>query len=105
MIGFLCLFIGMLSCPVRARDVVFPPLTGFAASRDSRYQSPLGTLHIDDHHDIITGGAFAGLTTFANLPYVQCISSSNHIEKYDIAFLGAPFDTVATRSPLAQRGA
>lgn len=38
-----------------------------------------------------------GLTTFANIPYVACLSQNTHL-KYDIAVLGAPFDTV--RSPL-----
>ena len=36
---------------------------------------------------------FLGLTTFANIPYVSCLSDSS-TEKYDIAILGAPFDTV-----------
>lgn len=63
---------------------------------------------------------FAGLTTFANLPYVHCLAAdeddeeeegeddekknkkekrkkkkSGGVEKFDIAILGAPFDTVS----------
>lgn len=97
MIGHFCLIVGTIFCPVRARDIVFPPLTGAATGADSHYQSPLGASDMDADQNIVSGGAFAGLTTFANLPFVQCLSSGDHVEKYDIAFLGAPFDTVATR--------
>lgn len=62
---------------------------------------------------------FAGLTTFANLPYVHCLAAEEEeeedenenekknkkekrkkkksvgVEKFDIAILGAPFDTVS----------
>lgn len=66
---------------------------------------------------------FAGLTTFANLPYVHCLAADDEeeeeegeeddddgkknkkekrekkksvgVEKFDIAILGAPFDTVS----------
>lgn len=61
---------------------------------------------------------FAGLTTFANLPYVHCLAADEDeeeeeddgkknkkekrkkkksvgVEKFDIAILGAPFDTVS----------
>jgi agmatinase len=38
-----------------------------------------------------------GLTTFANLPYVYCLSEKRNedVEKFDVAFLGAGFDTVS----------
>lgn len=38
-----------------------------------------------------------GLTTFANLPYVFCLSgrANEDVEKFDVAFLGAGFDTVS----------
>jgi hypothetical protein len=39
---------------------------------------------------------FAGLNTYANLPYVHCLArGSEEVEKFDIAILGAPFDTVS----------
>ncbi|MCJ1400766.1 hypothetical protein MMC11_003974 [Xylographa trunciseda] len=34
---------------------------------------------------------FSGISTFGRLPYFPCLAS--HDEKYDIAFIGAPFDT------------
>lgn len=37
-----------------------------------------------------------GLTTFANLPYVFCLGdvANREVEGFDVAFLGAGFDTV-----------
>ena len=51
---------------------------------------------LNDHSslDISSGSKFNGLNTFANLPYVHCLNKSQAIEAYDIAILGAPFDTV-----------
>ena len=46
---------------------------------------------------------YAGLTTFANLPWVHCLSDEK-VEPYDIAFLGAPFDTGTTGRPGARFG-
>jgi hypothetical protein len=44
----------------------------------------------------VTGSQFSGLTTFANLPYVNCLVEEDAESSYDIAFLGAPFDTVGS---------
>lgn len=55
---------------------------------------PIGSAELDDGVDIITGSDFAGLTTFANLPYANCFVDEV-IEAYDVAILGAPFDTVS----------
>lgn len=65
-----------------------------------------GTLAVDLSQIPLTGASpdfggfarptnfdFLGLTTFANIPYVSCLSDGS-VEKYDIAILGAPFDTV-----------
>jgi agmatinase len=69
-----------------AREITFPPVSGFAE------QQILGK---GEDIDIITGSAFAGLTTYANLPYVHCLAANGEdVEKFDIAILGAPFDTV-----------
>ena len=57
--------------------------------------------HVDQHYmsdnfiDVTTDSEFFGLTTFANLPYVNCLKADETEEgRYDIAILGAPFDTV-----------
>jgi len=80
---------------ITARDIVLPPSSGFQ-------QQPIyGQQNIDINGDIdiSTGSAFAGLTTYANLPYVHCLAAKGvDVGKYDIAILGAPFDTVGSLS-------
>jgi hypothetical protein len=50
----------------------------------------------DDFIDVTTDSEFFGLTTFANLPYVNCLKADEtEGGRYDIAVLGAPFDTVS----------
>ena len=44
--------------------------------------------------DVTTQTEFVGLTTFANLPYTNCLHEGKGVAAYDIAILGAPFDTV-----------
>lgn len=69
-----------------ARDITFPLLSGI-----ERLQQPMTD---DDGVDIITGSDFSGLMTFANLPYANCFGASD-MDAYDIAIIGAPFDTVS----------
>lgn len=84
----------LLASTAAGRDITFPPVAG--------YQSPM--MQVSGHEGIdITGAKFAGLTTFANLPYVHCLDQSGS-EKYDIAILGAPFDTGVTARPGARFG-
>jgi agmatinase len=45
---------------------------------------------------------FSGISTFGRLPYFPCLSSE--AERYDIAFLGAPFDTGTSYRPGARFG-
>ena len=50
----------------------------------------------DDFIDVTSDSEFFGLTTFANLPYVNCLKpDETEAGRYDIAILGAPFDTVS----------
>ena len=60
--------------------------------------APLQNLLQEGSHeiDIVTGSDFNGLTTFANLPYSNCFRENG--SEYDIAILGAPFDTVSKMS-------
>jgi agmatinase len=71
-----------------AREIVFPPAIDIS-SQDTLLSNTPGLPG--------TTNAFAGLTTFANLPYVHCLADApdSDVEKFDIAFLGAPFDTVS----------
>src|ERR1700730_14579900 len=51
----------------------------------------------EDFIDITTGTQFSGLSTYGNLPYVNCfVDTEAEKSPYDIAVLGAPFDTVST---------
>ncbi|EEP75435.1 conserved hypothetical protein [Uncinocarpus reesii 1704] len=80
------------------RNIVFPPIHAVPV------QAPLTTDNLENI-DIITGSQFSGLSTFAHVPYVNCfVDSEAEKEKYDIAFLGAPFDTGVTARPGARYG-
>lgn len=84
----------LLIIPASARDIVFPPVAAIH-NNPASHQYPL--TH-EDPIDIVTGSQFSGLTTFANLPYLNCFvddESTTTNNNYDIAFLGAPFDTVS----------
>lgn len=82
-----------------ARDIVFPPVAGVVGPSS---QSPIG---LEEKIDIVSGSQFSGLTTFAHMPYVNCfVDSEAEKETYDIAFLGAPFDTAVTARPGARFG-
>lgn len=74
-----------------AREIVFPRVAGIAGNS---HQVPF---ELTETVDIVTGSQFSGLTTFAHLPYVNCfVDTEAENNTYDIAFLGAPFDTVST---------
>ncbi|KAH8430640.1 uncharacterized protein LDX57_008303 [Aspergillus melleus] len=81
-----------------AREVVFPPVAAVHPSG----QMPMG------HHDtvdITSGSQFSGLTTFAHIPYINCfLDEESSKQPYDIAILGAPFDTAVTGRPGARFG-
>ena len=38
---------------------------------------------------------FSGIATFGRIPYRECFGRDKH-EKFDIAILGAPFDTATS---------
>lgn len=80
---------------VSGREITFPPVSPIAAI-DRQQQGPLrhGDHDVDEPIDI-SGAMFGGLMTYANLPYVHCLAADGEeVEKYDIAVIGAPFDTV-----------
>jgi hypothetical protein len=73
---------------VDAREISFPSVSGFTSD-----QTVMGAITPDIHQ-----AKFGGLSTYANLPYVHCLAAdSEDVEKFDIAILGAPFDTVSHR--------
>lgn len=86
----------VLATAVLSREIVFPPVAGVHG------QAPIGELlgtlqQKDDQFK------YAGLQTYANLPWTYCLSK-DETEPYDIAVLGAPFDTGTTARPGARFG-
>lgn len=78
------------------------PRIAFAPQDDAQHRF---NLENKDDIDIVTGSQFNGLRTFANLPYVNCFSDAEAKGKrYDIAIMGAPFDTSVTARPGARYG-
>src|SRR5271170_6988643 len=54
----------------------------------------------DKDEEFVT--AFSGITTFAHLPFVNCLNptyTEEAKEKFDIAIVSAPFDTSVTYRP------
>jgi len=71
------------------------PLMSHLASHDDVHEPGP-----DDPLNLAKDSAFMGLMTYANIPYVHCLADEASGEeykgeKYDIAVLGAPFDTVS----------
>ena len=107
MFTFLSLsFLVLLPANLLARDIIFPPVdplqvNSFGQARDpSQYRSPIGS----EKDLLLEFQKYSGLSTFSNLPWVHCLSPEDQVDKYDIAFLGAPFDTGTTGRPGARFG-
>lgn len=82
---------------------LFPPAAQQQGRQQQQEQHVLGVLPThDDDIDIVTGSQFNGLRTFANLPYVNALADEE--AQYDIAILGAPFDTATSGRPGARFG-
>ncbi|KAL8709231.1 MAG: hypothetical protein Q9220_005974 [cf. Caloplaca sp. 1 TL-2023] len=87
--------------------------TALVASHDSEnaqspIEGPLQGLWYKSHNTIPGDGGiqadsvFSGISTFGRLPYYPCLASDD--EKFDIAFIGAPFDTGTSYRPGARFG-
>lgn len=88
----------------QAREIVFPPVAGIDRIPG---QAPLRLNSEADDDDVdLTTDAMGGLTSFGHLPYVPCFSAKTdeEVDKYDIAVLGAPFDTGTSYRPGARFG-
>ena len=81
----------LLATTAAGRDILFPPLIAYQSPFVDNADNSLRA-HVD-----VSSANFAGLTTFANLPYSHCLSKDPaEAGVYDIAILGAPFDTVGS---------
>jgi hypothetical protein len=52
----------------------------------------LSKLHFNTLVGTQADSVFSGIATFGRIPYRECFGRDKH-EKFDIAILGAPFDT------------
>lgn len=82
---------------VLAREIVLPPSLEIKPDSSQAAIGGKAAGYVEDQ-------TYAGLTTFANLPWVHCLSPDTRVPRYDIAFLGAPFDTGTTGRPGARFG-
>lgn len=64
---------------------------------------PLEPLYRTSTGEVTADAIFSGITTFAKLPWVQCLTKEKG-ESFDIAFIGAPFDTGTSYRPGARFG-
>ncbi|KAL4737703.1 arginase family-domain-containing protein [Aspergillus similis] len=95
---FLAVGLASILSPALAREITFPPVAAIQSD-----QFILG--QHEKSIDIVSGSQFSGLTTFAHIPYVNCfVDSEAESTPYDIAILGAPFDTGVTARPGARYG-
>ncbi|KAJ0120951.1 hypothetical protein J7T55_015690 [Diaporthe amygdali] len=86
------------------RDIIFPPVSGIDRTPG---QAPLLLQSEDNDDDVdLTTDAVGGLTSFGHLPYVPCFAAKTDEDtgSYDIAVLGAPFDTATSYRPGARFG-
>lgn len=91
----------------QAREIVFPPVAGIDRVHVPG-QAPIqfDISDADDDDIDLATDAMGGLTSFGHLPYVPCFAAKTDEEtaKYDIAVLGAPFDTGTSFRPGARFG-
>jgi agmatinase len=94
--------------------VSFVVLAGFSAARDHDHdhgqQMPLDYVkypyqasYYPGDGEVTADAIFSGITTFAKLPWVQCLTKEKD-SLFDIAFIGAPFDTATSYRPGARFG-
>ncbi|PGH16214.1 agmatinase [Helicocarpus griseus UAMH5409] len=84
-------------------------LAAAASAHFNHDQTPLAGPHMSLWYNTLPGdggtqadSVFSGISTFGRLPYFPCLASEE--ETYDIAFLGAPFDTGTSYRPGARFG-
>ncbi|KAI0551551.1 arginase family-domain-containing protein [Xylaria curta] len=89
--------------------VTFGIVAGVAGHDPQSHQSPLAGPHKSLWYNTLPGdggtqadSVFSGISTFGRLPYYPCLSSND--VSYDLAFIGAPFDTGTSYRPGARFG-
>lgn len=84
-------------------------LSSVVAAHSGHNQAPVAGPYKDIWYNTLPGdggiqadSVFSGISTFGRIPYHPCLASDE--EKYDIAFIGAPFDTGTSYRPGARFG-
>ncbi|KAL1971327.1 hypothetical protein VTN77DRAFT_279 [Rasamsonia byssochlamydoides] len=87
----------------------FAALVTLATAHGDHGQKPIAGPHKSLWYNTLPGdggtqadSVFSGISTFGRLPYFPCLASDE--ERYDIAFIGAPFDTGTSYRPGARFG-
>ncbi|KAI1748697.1 arginase family-domain-containing protein [Xylaria castorea] len=87
----------------------FGIVTGVAGHDPQGHQIPLSGPHHSLWYNALPGdggkqadSVFSGISTFGRLPYYPCLSLND--VSYDLAFIGAPFDTGTSYRPGARFG-
>ncbi|KAF8652591.1 hypothetical protein AX16_004312 [Volvariella volvacea WC 439] len=90
--------------------ILTPGITRAHPGHDEAGQEPLNLVNFpfqppyrNSRGEVTADATFSGITTFAKLPWVQCLTKESHVP-FDIAFLGAPFDTGTSYRPGARFG-
>lgn len=71
-----------------------PIFHGSSEGKTCTSYSPCSLLRSWSPSLVTADSIFSGITTFAKLPWVQCLTKEQHVA-FDIAFIGAPFVRVA----------
>ncbi|KAI8978866.1 agmatinase [Trametes punicea] len=64
---------------------------------------PYQAVYYPGNNEVTADSVFSGITTFAKLPWVKCLGKEKDAA-FDIAFIGAPFDTGTSYRPGARFG-
>ncbi|KAI0366658.1 agmatinase [Pilatotrama ljubarskyi] len=64
---------------------------------------PYQAVYYPGDNEVTADSIFSGITTFAKLPWVKCLGKEKDTT-FDIAFIGAPFDTGTSYRPGARFG-
>ncbi|KAF3289532.1 hypothetical protein TWF970_003306 [Orbilia oligospora] len=72
-------------------------------AHSTHHDDKVDQVRLKELHEKWSGDwAFSGISTFAHLPYTRCLT--NPYASYDIAIIGAPFDTAVSYRPGARFG-
>jgi agmatinase len=100
------LMLACLTLSASGRDIIFPPVAAIDRHYDHGDSLQWPFIPTSDEDISLDTDAMTGLTSFAHLPHVPCFAglANEEMEKFDIAILGAPFDTGTSYRPGARFG-